>query len=67
MSIYRVTYASMTASYGPSFIEADSEQIAKRKFAGSAFSAGETGCITAREVSTREMQQALQALANSEA
>jgi hypothetical protein len=57
MAIYRVTYASITARYGPSFIEADSEQAAKRQFAGTAFSAGEMGCITAREVSVREMQR----------
>jgi len=50
----------MTAHYGPSFIEAADEQEAKRKFAGTAFTKGELGCITAREVSTKEMQRALQ-------
>jgi hypothetical protein len=60
MPMFRVTYASMTAHYGPSFIEAADEQEAKRKFAGTAFTKGELGCITAREVSTKEMQRALQ-------
>ena len=59
MAIYRVTYASMTARYGPSFIEAEDEYEAKRKFAGTTFTKGELGCITAREVSAREMSNAL--------
>jgi hypothetical protein len=59
MAIYKVSYGSMTATYGPSFIEADSPEQAKRKF-GSCFSDGERAvCMTAREVSTREIQQAL--------
>ncbi|HZU23314.1 MAG TPA: hypothetical protein VE998_10825 [Terriglobales bacterium] len=50
----------MTARYGPSFIEADSEYEAKRKFAGSAFSAGEMSLIEAREVSAKEWRRALE-------
>lgn len=59
--IYRVRYSSLTASYGPSYIEADSEQEAKRKFARGAFSAGEMVLITAREMSGDELQRALSA------
>jgi hypothetical protein len=59
MAIYKVFYGSMTATYGPSFIEADSPEQAKRRF-GSCFSDGERAvCMTAREVSAREIQQAL--------
>lgn len=57
--IFRVRYSSMTASYGPSYVEADSEQEAKLKFARGAFSQGEMALITARPVSEREMLQAL--------
>ena len=59
MAIYRVRYSSMTASYGPSFIEAESEYEARRKFAGTAFSESEMGCIVARPVSASEMRRAL--------
>jgi hypothetical protein len=58
--MYRVTYQSMTAFYGPSFVEADSEYEARRKFAGSAFSQGEMSLIRAREVSPSEIRRALQ-------
>ena len=57
--IYRVTYQSMTAFYGPSFIEADSEYEARRKFAGSAFSSGEMSLIKAVPVSGNEIARAL--------
>lgn len=57
--IYRVTYQSMTAFYGPSFVEADSEYEARRKFAGTAFSAGEMALIKARQISSSELQRAL--------
>lgn len=57
--LYRVTYQSMTANYGPSFIEADSEYEARRRFAGTAFSKEEMGCIKAREVSPAEVARAL--------
>ena len=60
MPMYRVTYQSMTAFYGPSFVEADSEYEARRKFAGSAFSQGEMSLIRAREVSPSEIRRALQ-------
>ena len=60
MPIYRVSYGSMTATYGPSFIEADSEYEARRKFAGSAFSQREMPLVRAREVSGREIAQALE-------
>ena len=54
--IYRVTYQSMTAFYGPSFIEAEDEADAKRKFnARGAFSAMELAvCVNARPASVRE-------------
>jgi hypothetical protein len=58
--LYRVSYGSMTAHYGPSFIEAESEYEARRKFAGTAFSRDEMGCITARPVSSDEVRRALQ-------
>lgn len=58
--IYRVRYSSMTASYGPSFIEADSEYEAKRKFAKGAFSHGEMSLISARPISADEMRRALE-------
>jgi hypothetical protein len=57
--IYRVTYQSMTAFYGPSFIEADDEYEAKRKFAKGAFSQGEMSLIKARPVSASEVAEAL--------
>lgn len=57
--IFRVTYQSMTAFYGPSFIEADDAEEAKRKFARGAFSKGEMSLITAREVSARELAAAM--------
>lgn len=57
--IYRVTYQSMTAFYGPSFIEAEDEYEAKRKFAKGAFSQGEMSLIKARPVSSGEMRRAL--------
>ena len=58
---YRVTYQSMTAFYGPSFIEADSEYEARRKFAGTAFSQGEMSLIKATPVSSNEIKRALSA------
>jgi hypothetical protein len=57
--IFRVTYQSMTAFYGPSFIEAEDEYQAKRKFARGAFSQGEMALIKARPVSADEMRRAL--------
>lgn len=59
MSIYRVSYQSITATYGPSFVEANSEDEARQKFAGNAFSSREMPLIHAREVSVREIAQAL--------
>lgn len=59
MAIYRVTYQSMTAFYGPKFVEADDADEARRKFAGTAFSADEIGLIRAREVSAAELKRAL--------
>jgi hypothetical protein len=57
--IYRVRYQSMTATYGPSYIEADDEYEAKRKFARGAFSQGEMSLISARPVSSEEMRRVL--------
>jgi hypothetical protein len=60
MPMYKVSYGSMTATYGPSFIEADSPEEAKMKFGGTAFSSGERAiCMNAREVSSKEIAQAL--------
>ena len=52
----------MTACYGPSFVEADSPQDAKRKFARGAFSAGEMTLITATPVSSDELRRAMREL-----
>lgn len=60
MAFFRVSYSSMTASYGPAYIEADDEQEAKRKFAKGTFSRGEMTLITARPVSSEEVRRALQ-------
>jgi len=59
MPMYCVTYGSMMAHYGPSFIEADSEYEARVKFLGTAFSRNEISCASARLVSEREIIQAL--------
>lgn len=60
MAIYKVFYGSMTATYGPSYIEANSPEEAKIKFGGSAFTARERAtCMIAREVSASEIKQAL--------
>jgi len=59
MAIYSVSYGSMTAHYGPSIIEADSEDEARRKFGGGAFSQRERCLISAREISTKEITSAL--------
>jgi hypothetical protein len=59
MAIYRVTYRSMTARYGPSFIEATGEAEAKRQF-GDCFSNSERAFCTAREVSPDEVRRALE-------
>ncbi len=61
MPMYRVTYASMTARYGPKYIIADSEYAARRRFwGGGAFTKGEMALIKATEVSEDEMIRALQ-------
>lgn len=57
MSIYRVTYQSMTAFYGPDFIEADSPDEARAKC--TAFSRSEWPLLNVREVSASEMRRAL--------
>ena len=59
MPFYSVSYNSMTATYGPSVIEADSEIQARLRFKGTAFSSNELPLISAREISAREIQQAL--------
>jgi hypothetical protein len=57
--IYKVSYHSMSASYGPSYIQADSEQEAKLKF-GSCFTSGERAvCMSAKPISDSEIRQAL--------
>lgn len=60
MTIYRVRYSSMTASYGPSYIEAESVHEAKRKFAKGAFSQGEMTLITATPVSLKDAISAIE-------
>ena len=57
--IYRVTYSSMSASYGPTYVEAENEYEAKRKFGGTAFRREEYALMTARPVSSREIERAL--------
>ena len=59
MPMYSVSYGSMTAHYGPSFIEADSEYEARTKFRGTAFSQREMALISARQVSAQEIASAL--------
>lgn len=59
MAIYRVTYRSMTASYGPRYFEADTEYEAKSRFRGSAFSRDEMSLMHATEVSSAEVSRAL--------
>jgi hypothetical protein len=60
MSIYRVFYSSMTAHYGPSYIEADSENEARQKFGRTAFSQREMALVHATPVSEIEIRRALQ-------
>lgn len=59
MKLYRVTYQSMTAFYGPDFIEAESAEEAREKFGKGAFSAGERCLIRATPVSADEVRAAL--------
>ena len=56
---YKVSYHSMTATYGPAIIQADSPEQAKRKFACGAFSSSEMCLITAREISDKEILDSL--------
>lgn len=56
---YRVIYRSMTASYGPSYIEADSALEARLKFARGAFSRDELSLIHATPVTAQELRDAL--------
>ena len=55
MPLYRVTYQSMTAFYGPQYIEADSEQGAKAQC--TAFSRSEWPLIQAVPVTVDEMRR----------
>lgn len=63
--MFRVRYSSMTASYGPRFIEAESEQQAKRIFARGAFSEREMSLIKATPVGADEVAAALRAAEDS--
>jgi len=56
MTIFKVSYSSLTAHYGPRFIDAEDEAEAKRIFANGAFSEGEMRMITARKASIKEAQ-----------
>ena len=58
MAMYRVWYTSMTASYGPCFISADSAEEARRIFAGQTFR-NEMSLISATEVSALDVERAL--------
>lgn len=66
MAIYRVGYSSMTATYGPDFVQADSEIQAKLRYSRGAFSVDEMALISAREVSLEEMQRELRAIGECE-
>lgn len=66
MSIYRVFYGSMTAHYGPHFVEASSEEEARRKFARTAFSDREMPLIHATLVSEADARRALLKMAKEE-
>jgi len=59
MPFFKVSYNSMTASYAPKVIEANSESEAKRKFAGNAFSSDEMGLISAKQMSSQEIMDAI--------
>lgn len=61
MPIFRVTYRSMSAFYGPSFIEAKDEYEARRKFAARAFRPEEMSLIHATPVSADDCARALRA------
>lgn len=61
MSIYRVTYQSMTAFYGPTFIEAESADEARTKFnAKGAFSRSEAGLIRAVRITLADYERAIE-------
>jgi hypothetical protein len=58
--MYRVTYSSFDASYGPHYVEAEDEERAMQKAFGQAFTAREIrACARARELSDREIATAL--------
>lgn len=59
VAIYAVSYHSMTASYGPNYIEANSPEEAKRKFGQGVFTRAELGLVAARQVSDREILEKL--------
>lgn len=53
MTIYNVTYSSMTAHYS-GFVEADDERQAKRRFGDGAFSHAEMRMMTVRKATLSE-------------
>jgi hypothetical protein len=53
--IYRVEYRSMTANYGPNYVEAKNELEAKIKWSQSAFRGSELGLISATPLSDKEI------------
>jgi aminoglycoside N3'-acetyltransferase len=59
MTIFKVEYRSMTAHYGPRFIDADDEYAAKRIFSAGAFSEGEIRMMTARKASLEEVRASM--------
>ena len=58
--IYKVSYHSMTASYGPSYIKAESEDVARLIFAKKGgFSSEEMGLISAHKLTPEEIIEKL--------
>jgi len=55
MALYAVRFQSPTVSYGPNYVEADSELEAKRKFARGVFTPAGMRLFTARRVSQAEV------------
>ncbi len=56
MPFFRVFYQSMTATYGPCVIEAETASDAKKKFGRGCFTPGEQAfCMTARKATIEEI------------
>jgi hypothetical protein len=57
--IFKVYYQSMSAFYGPTYVEAESAIEAKNKFAGTAFRREEFSLIHAIPISFQQMKREL--------